>query len=161
MCNPCWAYTTLDASIPIKTCAWIYARSSIQAFCAARGQISFGSCSTQQGCGKIWRNSCCAMPPVCPHDRTGSRGNWRRPGRERECIGSFDVVIPFKNGKKSAACAALKSTRRTTPISARALLSRPAATCRRQSFRPSAFRLPASSTVHRYPTGTCSGRLSG
>ena len=29
-------------------------------------RISFGSCSTQPGCGKIWRNSCCALETGVP-----------------------------------------------------------------------------------------------
>jgi hypothetical protein len=38
--------------------------SSATACCVA--QISLASCSTHPGCGKIWRNSRCAIAAMCP-----------------------------------------------------------------------------------------------
>ena len=51
---------------------------------AASCQISRGSCSTQPGCGKIWRNSCCARRRRCRARRRRSRASSTCPGRGRE-----------------------------------------------------------------------------
>ena len=43
--------------------AWASARRATR---NCEPQMSSGSCSTQPGCGKIWRNSCCAVARTLP-----------------------------------------------------------------------------------------------
>ena len=60
--------------------------SASRAVASWLSQISFGSCSTQPGCGKIWRNSCCASATMRAARVEDDRARARRALVEREQV---------------------------------------------------------------------------
>ena len=81
-------------------------------------QISIASCSTQPGCGKICRNSCCATARTVPAWSNTQRA---RAGRalvegedERHGCGIGDVR-PAASSVAAPGCAGLECTLRATP----------------------------------------------